>query len=152
MRLGDRAIGALAILAGCAILYGTLGFREVPGQPIGSAFFPRIVGLAAIAAGAVQIAAAAGGPLLSLPGWTGLRGALSALAVVMAAVLWLALAGSLGFPATTAAVVAGLALVLGARPAPALATGAGVAAALHLVFAVALRVPLPRGPVEALLP
>lgn len=152
MRLGDRVIGLLAILGGCAILYGTLGFREVPGQQIGSAFFPRLVGGAAILAGVVQIALAAGGPLLALPGWSGPRGVVSALSVVAAAALWLVLAGSLGFLATTALVVAALALVLGARPLPALALGSGAAAALHLIFAVALRVPLPRGPIEAMLP
>ena len=77
---------------------------------------------------------------MALPGWSGPRGVLSALSVVAAVILWLAFAGSLGFLATTALVV------------PALALGAGVAGTLHLIFSVALRVPLPRGPVEALLP
>ena len=151
MRLSDRALGLVAVLGGCAILYGTLGFREVPGQQIGSAFFPRIVGGAAIVAGAVQIAAGASGPPVALPGWIRGRGALRALSVVGAVVAWLVAAPPLGFLTATALVVGTLALVLGARPLPALIAGCGTAAGLHLVFATLLRVPLPRGPLEALL-
>jgi putative tricarboxylic transport membrane protein len=149
--LNDRALGLLAIAGGVSIIAGTLGFREVPGQPIGSAFFPRIVGAAAIVAGIAQIAAGTGGPPATPPDWMRGRGALRALAVVGAVVGWLLLAGPLGFLPTTALVVAGLALALGARALPAAAVGVAAAAALHVIFASLLRVPLPRGPVEALL-
>ena len=93
----------------------------------------------------------AGGPLATPPDWMLGRGALRALAVVGAVVGWLLLAEPLGFLPTTALVVAGLALVLGARALPAAVVGVGTAAALHLIFATPLRVPLPRGPLEALL-
>lgn len=46
MKLSDQVIGLLTILAGKAIIAGTFGFREVPGQQFGSAFFLRNIAAA----------------------------------------------------------------------------------------------------------
>ena len=51
MQINDRIIGLLAILGGIAVIIGTLGFREIPGQQFGSAFFPRLLGGALILCG-----------------------------------------------------------------------------------------------------
>lgn len=153
MRLNDHLIGAAAILGGASILYAASGFREVPGQVYGSAFFPSIVALIAIVAGGLQIAVAPRGePWITPAPWLSTRAGLKALATVAAVVLWLLLADQLGFLATTFLIVTGLALVLGAPPLGSILVAAGISAVLHLVFSELLRVPLPRGFIEAILP
>lgn len=151
MRLDNRIIGAAATFGGIAIIYGASGFRSVPGQQFGSAFFPTILGGALIATGALiamsasQIVDAA---LAPLPDQRPSR----ALAVIAATLLWIICVESLGFILTTGAIIGGLAMALGARW-----ISAGIATLLapllmHLIFGVLLRVPLPRGIVEAWLP
>lgn len=148
MKLNDRIIGLIAIIGGIAIISGTFGFRAVPGQQFGSAFFPRIVGAATILAGLAQIAVATPGPLLAIaPALRG-RDALCKLAVVVLVVFWLMSVQSLGFLLCTALVVAALALILGARPLPAAGVALGLPVLLHLIFGTLLRVPLPRGLIE----
>lgn len=148
MKLGDRWIGILAILGGLAIISGTFGFREVPGQQFGSGFFPRIVGGAAILTGLVQILIATPAPALRIAPELRSRDALLKLAVLAAVIFWLLTVNMLGFLLTTALVALALSLVLGARPLPALAVAAGLSVLLHVIFAVLLRVPLPRGVIE----
>ncbi|MFV0360970.1 tripartite tricarboxylate transporter TctB family protein [Tropicimonas sp.] len=149
MKLNDRLIGLIAILGGIAIIAGTLGFREAPGQQFGSAFFPRIVGGAAILVGIVQMAVAAPGPPIRIAPELRSADAFCKLAVLVLVVFWLLAVQSLGFLLTTSLVVLLLALVLGARPLPALLTAAGIPVLLHAIFALLLRVPLPRGVLEA---
>lgn len=152
MKLSDRLIAAIAVAGGCAIIAGTFGFREVPGQQFGSAFFPRVTGAATILVGFAQIAVAQGGPTLVPPVWMRTRGAWSALGVVAAVVAWLLAAPLLGFLLTTALMIGLLSLLLGGRPLTAFAVGAGGAVGFHLIFVTLLRVPLPRGLIEAALP
>lgn len=152
MKLNDRIIGALAVLGGLGIIAGTLGFREIPGQQFGSAFFPRIIGTALILAGLVQIRVAAAGPLAQVGDMLTGRAGLQVLAVLLAIFAWVALSPSLGFIATTAVLIALLALIAGGRPLAAILTGAAMAVLLYYVFARLLRVPLPYGVIESVLP
>ena len=149
MQLSNRAIGLLAVLGGVLVIWGTLELQPVPGQAFGSAFFPRILGGALICTGIVQTTMRDGAPFASLPGWLRGRGGISAAAVVAAVLAWLFLAERLGFLLTTGGLMIALALVLGARPLAAILTGAGMAAVFHLIFSSLLRVPLPRGLIEA---
>lgn len=155
MRLNDRLIGVLAILAGLAVMSGTFGFREIPGQQFGSAFFPRILAVAMILAGLAQIwagiQAGGRGAWLALSDVLHGRGAIQSLCVVLAVIGWVVIAPLLGFIATTALMIAALSVVAGARAIRALAVGIAMSCLLFVIFAVVLRVPLPRGPIEGLL-
>ena len=149
MKFNDRVIGILAILGGIAIISGTFGFREAPGQQFGSGFFPRIVGAAAMLAGLVQVLAARDrGPWIRIAPELRSRDAFLKLGVLAAVVFWLLTVQMLGFLLTTTLV---LSVAMGARPLPATGVAAGLAALLWLVFGMVLRVPLPRGLIEGLM-
>ncbi|MDD9716310.1 tripartite tricarboxylate transporter TctB family protein [Dinoroseobacter sp. PD6] len=151
MQLNDRLIGALAICGGVAIIVGTLGFRELPGQQFGSAFFPRIVGTALILTGAVMLAMRADGPWLRLPAL--LRGAAKwqVTAALASVIGWVVVSPYLGFIATTTLMIWILILVAGGRLVPAALTALVMACLLYLVFGILLRVPLPFGAIERFL-
>lgn len=151
MKINDRLIGLLAILGGLAVITGTLGFREVPGQQFGSAFFPRLLGAALILCGVAFVATATNGPLLRigeiLKGRSGLK-----IATVLTAVIgWILVSPLLGFILTTSLLIAALALLAGGKLVPSAATGLGMAVILFLIFGQLLRVPLPLGVIESVL-
>ncbi|MEX2520393.1 MAG: tripartite tricarboxylate transporter TctB family protein [Paracoccaceae bacterium] len=152
MKLNDRIIGILAILGGVLIYVGTLDLREVPGQAIGSAFFPQIVAGIFVLTGAALTVTAVSSPLMRLPSWMWGKGAVSAAGVVAAVLLWLAAVEGLGFLLTTWLMISGLAILLGGRIWTAGAAAAAATVIFHLIFVELLRVPLPRGVLEALLP
>ena len=151
MRLNDRLIGILAIIAGLAVMSGTFGFREIPGQQFGSAFFPRILAVAMILTGLVQIWAGRRGALLALSDVLHGRGAIQSLCVVLAVIGWVVIAPIFGFIATTAVMIAALSVVAGAQAIRAAAVGIAMSCLLFVIFGVVLRVPLPRGPIEGFL-
>jgi len=152
MQLDDRLIGVAAIIGGIAVIAGTFGFRQVPGQEFGSAFFPRIVGSALMVTGATLfLFAKGGGTRIALPGGMKGRSAFSGIAVLAAAVFWLLTAPHLGFMATTFLTMAALMLLAGGRLVTSLFISAGMTLLLHLVFGNLLRVPLPYGFLESLL-
>lgn len=151
MHINDRFIGLLAILGGIAIIAGTLGFRAIPGQQFGSAFFPQLLGGSLILCGVAFAANGSGGALLRiskiLKGRSGLR-----VAAVLASVIgWVVVSPLLGFIVTTTLLIAALAVLAGGRVVPSAATGLGMAVVLFLIFGQLLRVPLPLSALEAVL-
>lgn len=151
MKLNDRFLGVLAILGGVLIYVGTLDLREVPGQAIGSAFFPQIVAGIFVATGAALTATAGPAPLMRLAPWMWGKGFFSAAGVVLAVLFWLFAVDTLGFLLTTWLMIAALAMVLGGRILTAVAASAVAMLIFQLIFVELLRVPLPRGVLEALL-
>lgn len=153
MRLNDRLIGVLAMLGGLAILWEASGFRSVPGQAYGSAFFPSIVGGLLVTAGLLQVALAKPRvPVLRLADWLRSRRAFAALAMPAGVVLWLLAVPEFGFLATSWVVLSGLMIVLGAAAVRAVTVALVATCLLFLVFSMLLRVPLPRGVIEGVLP
>mgnify|MGYP002630439021 FL=1 len=152
VQFNDKVTGAFALVGGLAILAGTLEFREIPGQQFGSAFFPRIIGVAMMCCGAVMALRGAPGVLFRqspmLRGAAGLR----VIAIFIGIVLWIMLVPMAGFIATTAVLIGGLSLLAGASAIPAVATAGGISLLLSLLFSYVLRVPLPPGVVESVLP
>ncbi len=151
MKLNDRLLGGIAILAGIAVIAGTLGFREIPGQQFGSAFFPRLIGAALILTGVALMARRADGAWLTVSRLSRGRAGLKVVSVFAAVLVWVLVSPVLGFIATTALLIALLIVVAGGRPVAASLTGVGMALVLHLVFAVLLRVPLPFGVIERMM-
>lgn len=152
MKLNDRILGILAIVGGVLIYLGTLDLREVPGQALGSAFFPQIVAGIFVMTGAALTATAGPGPLLRLAPWMWGKGVFSAAGVVAAVLFWLFAVNALGFLLTTWLMISALAMLLGGRILTAAAAAAVATVVFYLIFVELLRVPLPRGVVEALLP
>lgn len=152
MQLDDRLIGMVAIIGGVAIIAGTFGFREIPGQQFGSALFPRIVGAALMFTGVVLfLTAKNSGSWISFPAWMRGKLALSSIAVLAAGIFWLLAAPHLGFMATTFVTMAALMVLAGGRLWASFLISAGMTVLLHLIFGILLRVPLPFGFLERLL-
>ena len=151
MQLNDRLIGALAICGGVAVIAGTFGFRELPGQQFGSGFFPRIVGAALILTGLAMVAIRAKAPWIEVPDLLRGRAKWQVAAALLAVVIWVVASPYLGFIAATAVMIWILILVAGGRMIPAALIAMFMAGLLYLVFGVFLRVPLPFGAIERLL-
>lgn len=151
MLLNDRVIGILTVLGGVAVIWGTLDFREIPGQQYGSAFFPRILGVVLIMTGVALFLTAAHGTLATRSEMLRGRAAGQVSAVLVAVVGWVFLSPFLGFIATTTLLITALVLLAGGRLIPATLTAVAMAGLLYLVFGVLLRVPLPFGIIERLL-
>ncbi|MBI4604291.1 MAG: tripartite tricarboxylate transporter substrate binding protein [Planctomycetes bacterium] len=120
------------------------GFRELARDRFGPWLFPGV--LAAALGGILAALAVRGGLRLRSPLRWGIPAGLRPCAEAVAAVvLYILLAEPLGFVATAGGLLAALLLRLGTRPrAAGLVVVLVVPAAYHL-FAVVLRVPLPRG-------
>lgn len=151
MKLNDKIIGVLAILAAFAIAYGTLDFRAIPGQQFGSAFFPRIIAGAFILLGLAFLFAPNRGAIIATAEWMRSWRALKASALLIAGLLWIVITPSLGFIATTFFLILALILTFGGRFLIGLGVAVGITLLLYGVFGQLLRIPLPFGFIERLL-
>ncbi|MAZ82995.1 MAG: hypothetical protein CME90_05210 [Hoeflea sp.] len=151
MQINDRIIGLLAILGGIGIYAGTFGFRSIPGQQYGSAFFPRVLAIVLVIAGVLMLFTAVRGKLVTIGEMLKGSSGLKVLAVLVSVVVWVYLSPLVGFIATTAFLIAALAIVAGGSPLPSIATGIGMSIILFFVFGQLLRVPLPLSAIERLL-
>lgn len=129
-------------LVGLAAVVLARDFPAVPGQSYGPALFPTVLGSLLIGCSI--------GVLLQAPKPCAVpaarRARLSALAYALAPLVVILGWDTVGWPLTALGVGTGLLMVGGMRAAPALLTGAGFAALTWVLFAMLLRVPLPRGP------
>ena len=149
MQLSDRVTGAVLVALGAAAAIAGSRLPAVPGQDVGPAAFPLLIGSGLIICGALialgigrsfevpEEEAAGPGP------WR--LGGLRAL-VPPALLLFYVLASErLGFLLTGAVMVFVAALALGARPKLALPLAVVAPLLVHLAFYKLLRVPLPAG-------
>ncbi len=147
MQLSDRITGAVLVSLGAAAAWGGSRLPPVPGQDVGPAAFPLLIGFGLVACG-VLIALGIGrgfeapqeeGPTHS---W------LSSLRVLVPPLLlfFYALASeALGFLLTAAVMVFVAAIALGARPGSAAILALSTPPLVHLAFYKLLSVPLPAG-------
>ena len=155
MHLSDRVTGAVLVALGGVAAWAGSRLPAVPGQDVGPAAFPMLIGFGLAACG-VLVALGVGrsfeAPEDSAeatpadPGPAAARfGGLRAL-VPPALLLFYAFASeSLGFLPTAAVVVLIGALALGARPVLAVPLALLAPPLVHLAFYKLLRVPLPAG-------
>ena len=149
MQFSNRIIGLVAILGAAAIVYGTLGFRAVPGQQFGSAFFPRITAGCLGLTGLALIVTSPPGPWVTVPDWMRSPQVVKAAALPLGGLAWVLAAPALGFILATFLLIFALILVAGGRALAGVAVAAVLTMILHAVFGVLLRIPLPFGLVEA---
>jgi putative tricarboxylic transport membrane protein len=149
VQLSDRVTGAVLVALGAAAAIAGSRLPAVPGQDVGPAAFPLLIGSGLIICGALiafgigrsfevpEEEAAGPGP------WR--LGGLRAL-VPPALLLFYVLASErLGFLLTGAVMVFVAAVALGARPKLALPLAVVAPLLVHLAFYKLLRVPLPAG-------
>ena len=142
-----RAVAALPMgVAGLAALLLARDFPPIPGQVYGPALFPSLLG-AGLVLCAVLVALQPPGP--ASPPATA-RGRIAALGAALAPLAVILGWDVLGWPLIAFGLGAALLMLVGTRPLVALSVGAGVAAFTWVVFAMLLRVPLPRGPLAFL--
>ena len=123
------------------------------GMEYGPAFFPGLIGGAFMICGVFLMISGVNnpdrGPAFVRPEWTRDPLAVARAAGVLAAVVLYALiAPHLGFILTVFLLTAGLLALMGVRPLVIAPTAFILPLVLHFGFSMALRVPLPRGPVE----
>ncbi|WP_135470703.1 tripartite tricarboxylate transporter TctB family protein [Crenalkalicoccus roseus] len=147
MRLSDRVSGAALVALGGLAAWGGSRLPAVPGQDVGPAVFPMLIGFGLIACGlmiALGVGHAFEAPEEEGGGrswWHGLWALLPPALLV----LYMLLAERIGFLLMAAAMVLVVALAFGARLRLALPLAVLAPLAVHLVFYRLLRVPLPEG-------
>lgn len=155
MQLSQKFIGILALCGGVAIAYGTMEFREVPGQVYGSAFFPRILAACFIIIGLVFVlepAPVSNKFLLKKIDWEiDWLSLLKQLSIPLTGILWILCVEPLGFMATTLLLLFGLMQIARGKLVQSIFIAAALTFALYFIFGSLLRVPLPFGFVEQVL-
>jgi putative tricarboxylic transport membrane protein len=153
LHLSDRTSGVGLAVLGAVTAYAGSRLPPVPGQDVGPAVFPMVVGIGLAACG-VMIALGVGRSFeapeteAEAPAETGQPSRMSGLRALLPPVLLIfyVLASEwLGFLLTAALMVLAVSLALGARPRLALPLAILTPPFVHAVFAKLLRVPLPDG-------
>lgn len=146
MQLSDRVTGAILVALGGLAAWGGSRLPAVPGQDVGPAAFPMLIGFGLAGCGALIALGIGHGfevPEEEAPrSWAqGLR----ALLPPGLLLLYVLLADWLGFLLTAAGIVLAMAMALGARWRLAVPLAVLAPLVVHLVFYRLLRVPLPEG-------
>jgi putative tricarboxylic transport membrane protein len=155
MHLSDRVTGGFLVLLGALAFWGGSRLPGVPGQDVGPAVFPMVIGAGLVLCGAL-IALGIGrsfeepdpetdAAVPGLAGWLGRLAPLSALLPAALLIFYVVAAERLGFLPTAAVMVLACALALGASWRLAIGLTLIAPPAVHLVFYKLLRVPLPEG-------
>lgn len=146
MRLSNRISGGVLVALGAAAAWGGSRLPPVPGQDVGPAAFPMLIGFGLVGCG-VLIALGIGHSFEvdEAPEPLNLR-----ILVPPGLLLFYVLAAdTLGFLLTAAVIVLVAAFALGARPRLALTMAVVAPPLVHLAFYKLLRVPLPAGVLPA---
>ncbi|WP_282602667.1 tripartite tricarboxylate transporter TctB family protein [Paracoccus sp. PARArs4] len=157
MKLTDALSGVALILLGLFMLWQAAQFPVFAGQPYGAALLPRILAAGFVIGGALlvlrDIAARrqAGGPIVAFADELRRPAGWAAMAAVLGNVLAQVLLGPhLGYLPVSVAGLLVLFLVLRLPLLQAAGLAVGTTALCWWLFAVLLRVPLPRGLLEGI--
>jgi putative tricarboxylic transport membrane protein len=157
LRANDILSGLAFIVFSLAMMTLTLTFPDFPGQRFGPSLFPRILGVGLILCGAALVrngltARHAGAPWLELAPWTSDPWRVTSFFGTLALLLVYILASeSIGFIPIALVFLFALFVWLGVRLVPAVLTAVVTTIAIHWFFSTMLRVPLPRGLLNAIL-
>jgi len=159
VKINDALWGALFALFGAAILWHVQGFPRIPGQNVGPALFPGVLGAAMLVCGAILFVGGmkqrrADGPAARwavAPEWVRSHRHVLAFGVLVASnVFYLLVVDRLGFLLTAFVYLAALMWVLRVRLAVTLPVAFLMALAIHYAFYKLLRVPLPWGVLQGI--
>ena len=147
MRLVDRRVGAALALLAAAVLWSARVFPDVPGQKLGAAFLPMLVGAGLGLCGlALVLRSYRGSYADAAPDeGAGAERYGAAFAVIGAIIAYLLLADRLGFLLVAPLVLVALFVALRVKLTHALLWAAVGTVVVHLAFYKLLRVPLPWG-------
>ena len=144
MTLPDRIVGVVLLTLGVAVVIASLGLPAIPGQPVGPAIFPSVLGVALGLSGLVifvkpERQAAQKVQRLSVVGTIRL---LSPVAVL---ILGYFIMEPVGFLLTGFLIVLSISLLLRGSVVGSLLLSAAMTVVIYTIFASLLRVPLPAG-------
>ncbi|QPM92351.1 tripartite tricarboxylate transporter TctB family protein [Pseudooceanicola algae] len=155
MRIADRLFGPLLAAFGLLVIWGARGLPKVPGVRFGADLLPMGVGIALVLFGTVILIGGLRVPaaFLDLDDWKGRgRDSLAALWAFAGLLLGIFLFEPLGFPLFGILFMAVLMALMGARWPVIAVVSPGFILLLYYVFSGLLRVSLPVGPLEGILP
>jgi putative tricarboxylic transport membrane protein len=151
MQLSDRVTGGVLVALGAAAAFAGSRLPAVPGQDVGPAAFPMLIGGGLVLCG-LMIALGVGHAFEApeedaegAPRHAGLRALLPAALLLF----YVLVVERLGFLPTAAIMVLAAALAFGARWRLAVPLAVAAPLLVHLVFYKLLRVPLPAGVLPA---
>lgn len=155
MKLNDAIPGLLLLALGGAVLWVIQAYPKIPGQPVGPALFPGLIATGLCACGLLLVLRGwrlrASQPVLTWDDWVRSPRHIAALVLVLASVvLYIAVAGTLGFLPTAVAILLALFLVLRVPSGRAVVIAVVTALVIHFAFYKLLRVPLPWGVLQPL--
>ena len=160
MRVADAVFGVFFAVIGAYMIYAATGFPSFPGQPYGASLLPTLLGIAFIICGIglgirdfnARRQSEEPLPVLALlPSLRDPRGAISG-ALIVGTVLAQILFGDLiGFIPISLVALTTIFLWFGVRPIAAVAFAILGTALCWWLFAIILKVPLPRGLLDGVL-
>ncbi len=150
MKINDAIWGALAALFGVALLVHVQGFPAMPGQRIGPAYFPGLIGFGLIVCGVILAVrgwrARAGARWSEMPEWSrSPRHVLGFAMLVAVNLLYLLGVDRLGFVITGIVYLTALFWVLRVPRTRIVPLAIVLTLLIHFAFYKLLRVPLPWG-------
>lgn len=148
MKFNDAILGAVFVAVAILIIVEARTFPTLPDQPFGPGTFPTIIAAVMLAAGAVLVLSGLRerAPAVRLADWIGTRGAARRmLAVPVFVIAYILLSGTVGFPLLVPVLLAALLMTMDVRPLTAVVVALLGTAAIWLLFARLLMVPLPLG-------
>jgi putative tricarboxylic transport membrane protein len=157
LRANDAIAGLALIVLAAAMIALTATFPDFIGQKYGPALFPRILGIGLILCGAILVrnglaARRAGASWIEVAPWVRDPWRMTSFLLVIAVlIVYILLAETVGFIPIAIVFLGSLFLWLGVRPLPAAIIAVVATLAVHWFFATLLRVPLPRGLLNAVL-
>ena len=158
MKINDAVFGVVLLALGVVVLWHVQSFPKIPGQNVGPALFPGVLGGALLACGALLIAsglkARRADPTArwsEAPQWLRARPQVLAFVVLVAVnVFYLRVVDRLGFLPTAFVYLAALMWALRVRIAVALPVALAMTLVIHYGFYKLLRVPLPWGALQGI--
>jgi len=152
MQRSDRWVGLGLAVLGLAVLWTARAFPTVPGQKLGSAFLPMIIGAGLLVCALALIARSfRGGAYVAGGDAEAAREHFGSAVVIVGAVLaYVLLADRIGFLFIVPLCLLATFLALRVRFAAALIWAVGGTLLVHAAFYKLLRVPLPWGPLPPL--
>jgi len=150
MKFNDAVFGAIFVLLAAVLVASIQKFPSIPGQQVGPALFPGLIGVGLGVCGLLLIVSGlrhrATQPWFVAEPWTrSTRHVIAFLAVIVATVAYIGLAEVLGFLIVGALLLFGLFLLFGVRPVMAVVVAVVATLVIWYAFYKLLRVPLPWG-------